>query len=60
MWWCTGLHELDPVFRRVTLQNPRLKQLAKDLAIHKDPRGASRYFLVPICADVPSQFCSRW
>ena len=54
------MHELDPVFRRVTLQNPRLKQLAKDLAIHKDPRGASRYFLVPICADVPSQFCSRW
>ncbi|KAH7108096.1 phytanoyl-CoA dioxygenase [Auriculariales sp. MPI-PUGE-AT-0066] len=33
-----GLHELDPVFRKVTLDNPHLKQLARDLAFHKDPR----------------------
>ncbi|KAG8891599.1 hypothetical protein FRB99_003458, partial [Tulasnella sp. 403] len=32
-----ALHELDPTFRRVTLQNERLKSLARDLKFHKDP-----------------------
>ncbi|KAG8914736.1 hypothetical protein FRC00_011224 [Tulasnella sp. 408] len=32
-----ALHELDPTFRRITLQNERLKALAKDLQFHKDP-----------------------
>ncbi len=32
-----ALHELDPAFREVTLQNERLKQLARELDFHKDP-----------------------
>ncbi|THH09803.1 hypothetical protein EW145_g1761 [Phellinidium pouzarii] len=32
-----GLHELDPAFRKVTLQNERLKSLVRDLHFHKDP-----------------------
>ncbi|KZT58596.1 phytanoyl-CoA dioxygenase [Calocera cornea HHB12733] len=32
-----GLHELDPVFREVTLHNPKLKAVARDLKFHKDP-----------------------
>lgn len=31
------LHELDPVFHQFSLNNPRLKQLARDLEYHKDP-----------------------
>ncbi|KZV80505.1 phytanoyl-CoA dioxygenase [Exidia glandulosa HHB12029] len=33
-----ALHELDPVFRRVTLENPKLQTLAKELGFHDDPR----------------------
>ncbi|THH00901.1 hypothetical protein EW026_g1704 [Hermanssonia centrifuga] len=32
-----GLHELDPVFRAVTLENPSMKAVAKDLRFHHDP-----------------------
>ncbi|KAG8982333.1 hypothetical protein FRB90_006873, partial [Tulasnella sp. 427] len=32
-----ALHELDPTFRRISLQNDKLKALAKDLQFHKDP-----------------------
>ncbi|KAG2150836.1 hypothetical protein DEU56DRAFT_778732 [Suillus clintonianus] len=32
-----ALHELDPVFRDVTLENDRLKALARDLRFHHDP-----------------------
>ncbi|KAJ8696104.1 hypothetical protein PTI98_005997 [Pleurotus ostreatus] len=32
-----ALHELDPAFHRVTLQNPRLRALVRDLGFHKDP-----------------------
>ncbi|KAF7321261.1 Phytanoyl-CoA dioxygenase [Mycena kentingensis (nom. inval.)] len=32
-----GLHELDPVFRKVTLENERMRQLVRDLAFHKNP-----------------------
>ncbi|GLB45092.1 putative BRCT domain, a BRCA1 C-terminus domain [Lyophyllum shimeji] len=32
-----GLHELDPVFRKVTLENPRLRALVRDLKFHRDP-----------------------
>ncbi|KAG8987961.1 hypothetical protein FRB93_004329 [Tulasnella sp. JGI-2019a] len=32
-----ALHELDPIFRRVTLENQKLKSLARDLKFHKDP-----------------------
>ncbi|QRW11348.1 phytanoyl-CoA dioxygenase [Ceratobasidium sp. AG-Ba] len=32
-----GLHELDSVFRRFTMENQKLKQLARDLAFHQDP-----------------------
>jgi phytanoyl-CoA hydroxylase len=34
-----ALHELDPLFRRVTLENERLKQLVRDLRFHRDPLG---------------------
>ncbi|KAG8767478.1 hypothetical protein FRC15_005663 [Serendipita sp. 397] len=33
----SALHELDPVFRDVTLNNPRLKAIAKDLHFHSNP-----------------------
>ncbi|TDL24155.1 phytanoyl-CoA dioxygenase [Rickenella mellea] len=32
-----ALHELDPVFRKVTLENERLKALVRDLKFHQDP-----------------------
>ncbi|KAG9119901.1 hypothetical protein FRC07_004852 [Ceratobasidium sp. 392] len=32
-----GLHELDSVFRKFTMRNEKLKQLARDLAFHQDP-----------------------
>jgi len=32
-----ALHELDPVFRKVTLQNEKVKAVARDLAVHVDP-----------------------
>ncbi|KAI3618843.1 hypothetical protein WG66_000532 [Moniliophthora roreri] len=32
-----GLHELDPLFRKVTLENERLKALVRDLKFHVDP-----------------------
>lgn len=32
-----ALHELDPVYRNVTLENDRLKALARDLRFHHDP-----------------------
>ncbi|KAG6811142.1 hypothetical protein H0H92_008797 [Tricholoma furcatifolium] len=34
-----ALHELDPVFRKVTLENEKLKTLVKDLRFHRDPVG---------------------
>ncbi|PAV18632.1 phytanoyl- dioxygenase [Pyrrhoderma noxium] len=32
-----ALHELEPTFKKVTLQNERLKSLVRDLRFHKDP-----------------------
>ncbi|OBZ68101.1 Phytanoyl-CoA dioxygenase domain-containing protein 1 [Grifola frondosa] len=32
-----GLHELDPVFRNVTLENPSMKAVVRDLQFHHDP-----------------------
>ncbi|KAH9484940.1 Phytanoyl-CoA dioxygenase domain-containing protein 1-like protein [Psilocybe cubensis] len=32
-----ALHELDPAFRKVTLENERLRSLVRDLKFHKDP-----------------------
>ena len=34
-----ALHELDPVFRKATLDNERLRALARDLHFHEDPHG---------------------
>ncbi|KAJ7287568.1 hypothetical protein C8J57DRAFT_1284302, partial [Mycena rebaudengoi] len=31
------LHELDPAFRKVTLENARIKELVRDLQFHRDP-----------------------
>lgn len=40
-----ALHELDPAFRKVTLENQRLKDLVTDLKFHKDPVGAGGFLL---------------
>ncbi|KDR74989.1 hypothetical protein GALMADRAFT_248818 [Galerina marginata CBS 339.88] len=32
-----ALHELDPTFRKVTLENERLRTLVRDLKFHRDP-----------------------
>ncbi|KAF9038286.1 phytanoyl-CoA dioxygenase [Hymenopellis radicata] len=32
-----GLHELDPLFRKVTLENDRVKAVVRDLKVHHDP-----------------------
>ncbi|KAL1756279.1 phytanoyl-CoA dioxygenase, partial [Schizophyllum commune] len=32
-----ALHTLDPLFRRVTLENERLRAVARDLKFHRDP-----------------------
>ncbi|KAI0066252.1 phytanoyl-CoA dioxygenase [Artomyces pyxidatus] len=32
-----ALHELDPAFRKVTLQNDKLQALVRDLQFHRDP-----------------------
>ena len=37
--YCIGLHELDPAFRKVTLESTRVKDLVKSLGFHKDPVG---------------------
>ncbi|KAJ9124851.1 hypothetical protein QFC24_002780 [Naganishia onofrii] len=34
-----ALCQLDPVFRAQTLENQRLKDLARDLGAHQDPLG---------------------
>lgn len=38
-----GLHELDPVFRKVTLENPSIKAVARDLKFHHDPVGTYEF-----------------
>lgn len=40
-----ALHELDPAFKKVTLENDRLKALVRDLRFHKDPVGQKQYLL---------------
>ena len=35
----SALHELDPLFREVTLENRHIKQLVRDLKFHHDPVG---------------------
>jgi len=32
-----ALHELDPAFRKVTMENERLRALVRDLKFHRDP-----------------------
>ena len=39
----TALHELDPAFRKVTLENERIRAVAQDLQFHHDPVGRYRY-----------------
>jgi hypothetical protein len=34
-----ALCQLDPVFKRCTLENEKIKDLARDLDMHHDPRG---------------------
>lgn len=46
-----ALHELDPVFRKVTLENDRLQALVRDLKFHKDPVGT--FFDYGICDPTP-------
>ena len=35
----SGLHEQDPVFRKVTLENEKMKAVVRDLKFHHDPVG---------------------
>jgi phytanoyl-CoA hydroxylase len=56
-----ALHELDPVFRRATLQNEKLRSLVRDLRFHHDPAGTCAaetltcdYELVPVLTEIPS------
>ena len=39
-----ALHELDPAFRKITLENQRLKDLVTDLKFHIDPVGAGFFW----------------
>lgn len=41
IWLCesTALHELDPVFRNVTMENERIRAVVRDLKFHRDPVG---------------------
>jgi hypothetical protein len=45
-----ALHELDPAFHKVTLENERLRQLVRDLNFHRDPVGerANHYMFLVI------------
>lgn len=42
-----ALHVLDPIFREVTLENVKLKAIARDLKFHHDPVGESTFLLDP-------------
>ena len=44
-FFLAALHELDPAFRKVTLENQRLKDLVTDLKFHKDPVGTWSSFV---------------
>jgi hypothetical protein len=58
-----ALHELDPAFRRVTLENQRLKDLITDLKFHEDPVGAGFGFAAHKYYDDGMsclQRCSQW
>jgi hypothetical protein len=39
LFFVLALHELDPAFRKVTLENDRLQALVRDLKFHQDPVG---------------------
>lgn len=43
----SALHELDPSFRDVTLNNPSIKAVVRDLHFHKDPAGQGHCFVDP-------------
>lgn len=49
----SGLHELDPVFRKVTLENSAIKAVAHDLKFHHDPVG-TRVQVLSDCATFKS------
>lgn len=34
-----GLHEIDPLFRKLTLENERIQGLVRDLKFHHNPVG---------------------
>jgi len=34
-----GLHEIDPLFRKLTLENERIQGLVRDLKFHRNPVG---------------------
>lgn len=43
-----GLHELEPAFRKVTLQNEKLKSIVRDLRFHHDPVGQCVFQNIPL------------
>lgn len=54
-----ALHELDPVFQKVTLENPKLQALARDLKFHSNPLGDSYLHLFMPIAN-PVQYYRVW
>ena len=52
----SALHELDPIFRKVTLENERLKSLVRDLKFHRDPVGEKGHLLVMVAFPVDFKF----
>jgi phytanoyl-CoA hydroxylase len=43
--YISALHQLDPTFRRVTLENERMRAVARDLKFHRDPVGMAVVYL---------------
>ena len=50
----SALHELDPIFRKVTLENERLKSLVRDLKFHRNPVGEKGH--LPVMVAFPVDF----
>lgn len=57
---CAALHELDPVFRKVTLENERIRALVRDLKFHLDPVGKISRSSMNVITDLVHQRFSQW
>ena len=55
-----GLHELDPMYRKVTLENPAIKAVAHDLRFHHDPVGEYKVMQDVFTMLNSMQHCNQW